>query len=43
MSDTEEKGWKYFLFKKRFPIWIYIIIMLVCAVAMYIWILDLAG
>ena len=43
MKNEEQKGWKYYLFKKRYPPWIYTVVLAICAIAIYIWIRYLAS
>jgi hypothetical protein len=43
MSEKEEKGWKYYFFKKQYSMWIYAVIMFICAIVIYFWIQHLAG
>ena len=42
-DNTIKNNWKYFLFKKKYPVWVYTIILSICAIAMYIWIQYLAN
>lgn len=44
MNDSDEmKGWKYYLLKKRYPAWIYAVVLGLFAVIIYIWIRYLLG
>ncbi|MCH8069745.1 MAG: hypothetical protein IID16_10835 [Candidatus Marinimicrobia bacterium] len=35
-NETETKNWKYFLFKKKYPLWIYTIIVGLAAIIVYV-------
>jgi len=37
------RDWKYNLFKKRYPSWIYILVLIIFALVIYLWIRNLAG
>lgn len=44
MSPNEtENGLKYILFKKRYPAWIYSVVVIVAAIVIYLWFRSAIG
>lgn len=38
-DETLKSDWKYFLFKKKYPLWIYTIILGLVAIFIYVWLI----
>lgn len=36
-TEVEKKGWQYHLFKKRYPAYVYTIVLVVFALIIYFW------
>ncbi len=36
-DDTIKNDWKYFLFKKKYPLWVYTIVLIVFVSLLYVW------
>ncbi len=41
--NTSERNWKYYLLEKKYPSWIYVIVLAIWGIIIYLWVNSAAG